>query len=64
MESERNYEDSRNELIRIYKTLGTDSVVINMKKLDGMTKQVMIQAITNVISTRKREIEGVILGAK
>lgn len=64
MESEKIYEDSLKELDRIYKVLATDTFAINMSKLDGRTKQEMIEAISHVISNRKGAINAVITGVK
>ena len=64
MESDRIYEESKEELGRISKLLGTDTLTINLFKLDGKTKQDMITAISNVIYERRRRIDDVIMGAK
>ena len=64
MESDRILEDSKNELIRISRSLAMDSLVINMSKLDERTKKEMVEAISNTIANRKRAIDNVILGVK
>ena len=64
MESKRIYEDSYDELQRLKKTITSDTFVINSSKLDGNTKNQMIQAISKVISERSKDIQKVILGVQ
>ena len=64
MESKRIYEDSYDELMRIKKTITSDSFVINSSQLDGVTKNKMLQAINSVISERSKEIQKVVLGVQ
>ena len=64
MESKNIYQESHDELVRIKKSIGSDTFVINSYKLDGNTKDELLRAIINVISERTKEIEKVILGVQ
>jgi hypothetical protein len=64
MEGDSIYEESRAELQEILKHLSTDSVTINMSKLDGNTRNDLTSVIQKVIYERLRSIDKVILGAK
>ena len=64
MESDKIYEDSFNELVRISKMTATDTMTIKLNKLDTMTKQVILMAINNAISERKSAITAKLTGAK
>lgn len=64
MESIRIYEDSHEELIKIRRSLATDTITINSSKLDEQTKRELINAISNVIDKRTKETETVILGVQ
>ena len=64
MESKRIYEDSYNELVRIRKSLGYDLITINVKELDGVSKEALLKAISDTIATRTKDIQGVILGVQ
>lgn len=63
MQSKRVYETSLNEIKAIEKRLAFDTVTINMGKLDGQTKNDMIQAIANVLASRKQAVIDTIAGA-
>lgn len=63
MVSIKTYETSLNEMKAIEKRLAFDTVTINMSKLDGQTKNDMIQAIANVLASRKQEVIDTIAGA-
>ena len=62
MESENIYEESREELNKISKLLSTDTVTINLSKLDRKTKLDFIETLNNLIIDRRHAIENVILG--
>ena len=64
MEGDKIYEESRAELQEILKHLSTDSVTINLSKLDGNTRNDLTSVIQKVIYERLRSIDKVILGAK
>lgn len=64
MEGKKIYEDSHTELMRIKKTIGSDTFVINSYLLDGETKDKLLRSINNVISERSKAIEKVILGVQ
>lgn len=58
------FEKSREELLRLKKEIYQDKIVINFDKLDGDTKDTMINAITGVISKRSAAVDRVLMGAK
>ena len=64
MESEKIYEESHKELLKLKRNMGTDQSVINMKLLDGETKNRINTELSKIISERSKEIERVILGVK
>ena len=64
MESEKIYEESHKELLKLKRNTGTDQIVINMKLLDGETKNRINTELSKIISERSKEIERVILGVK
>ena len=64
MESEKIYEESHKELLKLKRNIGTDQIVINMKLLDGATKNRINTELSKIISERSKEIERVILGVK
>ena len=64
MESEKIYEESYKELLKLKRNIGTDQIVINMKLLDGETKNRINTELSKIISERSKEIERVILGVK
>jgi len=64
MEGDKIYEESRAELQEILKHLSTDSVTINLSKLDGNTRNDLTSVIQKVVYERLRSIDKVILGAK
>lgn len=51
-----NYEESYNELRRIQKHIGSSSITIDFKKLDGETQNEIRSAIMNVVSKRHQEV--------
>lgn len=64
MESKNIYEISRDEIVKIRKNLSSDSVTINLSKLDSNTKEQLITAITDVTSKRLKDIDKVVLGVQ
>lgn len=64
MEGKKIYEDSYNELVRMRKSLASDSTTINWSKLDGSTKRDLNIAISSVIIERQKEIEKITLGVQ
>ena len=64
MESEKIYEESHKELLKLKRNIGTDQIVIDMKLLDGETKNRINTELSKIISERSKEIERVILGVK
>jgi polyphosphate kinase 2 (PPK2 family) len=64
MEANSIYEESRKELIRLKKEIHQDRIVINFDRMDGDTKESMINAITNVLDKRSAAVDRVIMGAK
>ena len=64
MESEKIYEESYKELLKLKRNIGTDQIVINMKLLDGETKNRINTELSKTISERSKEIERVNLGVK
>lgn len=64
MEGDKIYEESRAELQEILKSLSTDSVTINLSKLDGNTRNDLTSVIQKVVYERMKSIDKVILGAK
>jgi len=62
MESLKIYDESHKELIQIRRSMGFDSVTINLSKLDEQSKNELVQAINNVVSDRIKKVESVILG--
>ena len=64
MESEKIYEESHKELLKLKRNIGTDQSVSNMKLLDGETKNRINTELSKIISERSKEIERVILGVK
>ena len=64
MEGKKIYEDSYNELVRMRKSLASDSTTINWSKLDGSTKKDLNIAISSVIIKRQKEIEKITLGVQ
>lgn len=64
MESTKIYEDSKEELKKIYKSMGNSSLEINFDKLDTKTRDLLTTAISNVVSKRMRDIDAVILGVQ
>lgn len=64
MESEKIFEMSNKELLRINKETSTDEIRIDLTKLDSTTKGLMLSAIRSVISQRTKDIEKIIFGVK
>lgn len=51
-----NYEESYNELRKIQKHLGSNSLTINFAKLDGETQNELRSVILNTIKKREKEV--------
>ena len=64
MEGKSIYEDSKDEILRVLKSIGNDSITINIDKLDGNTKEELLIVIKDVLYKRSREIDKVILGVQ
>ena len=64
MESKKIYESSKDELNKIKKQLGTDSINIDITKLDSVTKEALITAIKNAIAERYPRVEQMTLGVE
>lgn len=64
MESKSIYEDSYEELTRIYRAMTAESFTIDTSKLDGNTKNLLLRSIRDVVAKRKKDIEKVILGVQ
>ena len=64
MEGKKIYEDSYDELVRMRRSLASDSTTINWSKLDGSTKRDLNIAISSVIIKRQKEIEKITLGVQ
>lgn len=63
MQSLNQFNSSLNELKSVEKKLGMATVTINMRKLDDVTKERLIQAILEVTTQRKSAIMDVLQGA-
>lgn len=61
MESIQIYQESLNELKNVRKQLAFGQITINMDKLDGITKEKLTYALSNVIADRTREITNNVL---
>ena len=64
MESLEKFEGSKKELMRIDKELCADEFVINVAKLDSISKERLLLAIRQTISDRIKDIDRVVLGVK
>lgn len=64
LESKELYEKSYQEIMKIKKSIASDTVIIHFDNLDGVTKGELITAIQNVISKRQAEIDAVRLGVQ
>ena len=65
MESIQIYQESLAELKNVRKQLAFGQITINMDKLDGITKEKLTYALSNVIADRTREItNNVLIGAE
>lgn len=64
MESQKIYEASHEELIKIKKSMSTETFSIDTTKLDADTKNLLLQAINSVVSQRIKDTEKVILGVR
>ena len=64
MESEKIYEESHKELLKLKRNIGTDQIIINMKLHEKKKKNRINTELSKIISERSKEIERVILGVK
>lgn len=64
MESLEKFEESRQELMRIDKESCADEFVINVAKLDSITKERLLLVIRQTISDRLKDIDRVTIGVK
>lgn len=64
MDSIRIYEESKEELLRVRNSLSSNTVSINLEKLDDYTKGKLITAIQNTISDRLQAIDNTYLGVQ
>lgn len=64
MESLEKFEESKKELMRIDKESCADEFVINISKLDSISKERLLLAIRQTISDRVKDIDRVVLGIK
>ena len=64
MESLERYQISKEELLRIDKQSTAPEFVINVAKLDSITKERLLLAIRSVVSQRIKDIDNVTLGIK
>lgn len=64
MEGVKIYEESHKEILRVLKSLNSSTFSVNVDKLDGETKQQLLNATKDVLTKRSREIEKVILGVQ
>lgn len=64
LESKDTYQRSYEELNKILKSLASDSVTIDLGKLDTNSKEAIITALRNAIYDRKKKIDSVRLGVQ
>lgn len=64
MESQKIYEESYNELVKIRKALSTNKVTIDLSKLDTESAAVLRQNIANGLSDRIGTLSSIITGVK
>ena len=62
MEGTKTYEDSKTEITRILKFMGSRNFSVDTDKLDERTKSELLTAMRDVLTKRSREIDSVILG--
>ena len=62
MEGIKTYEDSKMEITRILKSMGSRNFSVDTDKLDERTKSELLLAMRNVLTERSRQIDSVILG--
>lgn len=56
MEGVKIYEDSYQELLSLDKQVSSDTIVINLNKLDGVTKEMIVSSLQSIISERSKDI--------
>ena len=62
MEGIKTYEDSKMEITRILKSMGSRNFSVDTDKLDERTKSELLLAMRDVLTKRSRQIDSVILG--
>lgn len=62
MESLKVYQDSLAEIKSVEHRMSFDTLTINLSKLDGETKNEIINALSNVLKRRKNAVIDVIQG--
>lgn len=64
MEGTKIYEDSKVEITKILKAMNGSAFSINTDNLDATTKEELLSSIRNVLYSRSREIDKIILGVQ
>lgn len=64
MEGTKIYEDSKVEITKILKAMNGSTFSINTDNLDATTKEELLSSIRNVLYSRSREIDKIILGVQ
>lgn len=64
MESLAVYKQSLTELDSIARRMSFDSITINLYKLDGVTKEAIVNSLSSVINKRKNEITSTLEGVR
>lgn len=64
MEGTKIYEDSKVEITKILKAMNGSTFSINIDNLDATTKEELLSSIRNVLYSRSREIDKIILGVQ
>ena len=63
MEGNSVYKDSYDELKRIRKQLGSSKIIINLEKLDELSKNAIISALSEAIARREVQVNATISGS-
>ena len=64
MESLVVYQQSLAELDQVARRMSYDSITINMSKLDGVTREAIVNSLSSVIARRKNEITSTLEGVR
>lgn len=62
MESLNIFMTAREELRNMRKSLGTDSMVIDFKNMDEVTRGEIVSSLSKAISKRSKELDNMITG--